>query len=211
MTTNIRIASQALARLGEPSISSFSDDSDTAEKVALLYEPTILSLFSSYDWRWAMRKAVLEVDAAAQPINKWERGFLMPVLNTDRVGPPHKVFRSTDVGAPVFWDWEISERWIMTNESVMVIEYIKRQPESVWPGYFTKLAIEAVAAALALPVTENQTKDEYHTNLAFGAASQKGRGGLMGTAMEADANGNPTRSLLDDDDPIWSARFGGYR
>jgi hypothetical protein len=211
MTTNIRIASQALARLGEPSISSFEEDSQTAEKVNLLYESTILSLFSAYDWRFAMTKVALPIDGAAVPVNRWTRGFLLPDLNVDRVGPPHKVFASAEVGAKVTWNYEIQERWIMTNETQIVIEYIKRQPESVWPGYFVKLAIEAVAAALALPVTENQTKDEYHTALAFGGPGQKGRGGLMGSAMEADANGNPTRTLLDDDDPIWSARFGGYR
>jgi hypothetical protein len=209
MTTNIRIASQALARLGEPSISAFDEDSDTAEKVSLLYESTILSLFSSYDWRFAMTKVELEIDATAAPVNRWTRGFLLPTLNTDRVGPPHKVYNTAEIGSRVTWDYEIQERWIMTNETQIVIEYIKRQPESVWPGYFVKLAIEAVAAALALPVTENQSKDEYHNAIAFGSPAFKGRGGLMAVAMEADANGNPTRSLLDDDDPIGAARFGG--
>ena len=36
-----------------------------------------------------------------------------------------------------------------------------------------------------------------------------GRALTAGTATEADATGDPTRGLLDDHDPITSARFGG--
>jgi hypothetical protein len=210
MTTNIAIASRALARLGEGSISSFEDDTDTAEKVALLYESTILSLFSAYDWRFATAKAVLVEDGAAQPVNKWRRGFRLPVLNVDRVGPPMKVYNSTAVNSPVTFEYEVQDLWIMTNERQIVIEYIQRKSESLWPGYFVKLAIEACAAAFALPVTENQTKDQYHQTLAYGSPSEKGRGGLMGAAMEADASGNPPRGLIDDHDIMTGARFGGW-
>jgi hypothetical protein len=209
--SKVDVASQALARLGEPAISSFEEDSDTAEKVNQLYEPTILQLLSSHDWHFATRRKTLVEDAAGVPINEWTRAFLMPALRTDRVGKPLSVFNSTRVRAPQVFDYEIEEKWVFTNHTVIVIEYIWRVPESQWPGYFHTLAIEAVAATLALPVTENASKDQLHRAIAYGNPGELGRGGLFRTATEADATGDPTRSLLDDHDPIWGARFGGYR
>lgn len=204
------IASQALARLGEPSIGSFEEDSDTAEKVNRLYEPTILSLLSAYHWTFAMTRKVLSVDAAGTPLNEWQRGFLMPPLRTDRVGKPIMVFNSTVPGAQPFFHYEMQDRWILSNETVCVIEYIQRKSESLWPGYFEELAVEALAARLAMPITENQTKAEYHERIAFGTPSERRMGGLMGAAMSADATGNPTRGLMDDNDIMAGARFGGY-
>lgn len=211
MTSSVDVASQALARLGEPSISSFEEDSDTAEKVNSLYEPTILQLLSSHDWGFATRRRALVEDAAGLPVNEWRRAFLMPALRTDRIGKPLSVFNSTSVNAPQVFEYEIEGKWVFTNYTTIVLEYIWRVPESQWPGYFHTLAIEALAATLALPVTENASKDELHRKNAYGNPSDLGRGGLFRTATEADAIGNPTRSLLDDHDPMAAARFGGYR
>lgn len=207
--SKVDVASQALARLGEPSISSFEEDSDTAEKVNRLYEPAVLSLFSGYDWSFAKAKAILSEDGAAIPVNEWQRGFLMPTLRTERVGKPINIFNTTAVGAGPVFHFEVADRWVFTNETTCVAEYIRRVPESQWPGYFLTLAIEAVAATLALPITENASKEQLHRIIAYGNPSEKGRGGLFGAATAADATGNPTRGLLDDHDPMATARFGG--
>jgi hypothetical protein len=207
--SKIDVASQALARLGEPSISSFEEDSDTAEKVNLLYETTILALFSSFDWSFAKTKTLLEIDAAALPVNEWTRGFLMPDLRTNRVGKPLGVYNSTSVGAGYVFQYEAHDRWIFTNETLCVLEYIRRVPEIQWPGYFLQLAVEALAATLALPITENASKEQLHRGIAYGTPSERGRGGYFGSATDSDSTGNPTISLLDDDDPMAAARFGG--
>lgn len=207
--SRVDVASQALARLGEPAISSFEEDSDTAEKVNQLYEPTILQLLGSHDWSFATRRKELAEDAAGVPINEWKRAFLMPPLRTDRVGKPLSVFNTTRQRAHQVFLYEIQERWLFVDYDQVVIEYIWRVPESQWPGYFHTLAIEAIAATLALPVTENASKEQLHRQIAYGYTSEFNRGGLFRTATEADATGDPTRSLLDDHDPIWSARFGG--
>lgn len=209
--SRVQVASQALARLGEPAISSFEEDSDTAEKVNQLYEPTILQLLSSYDWSFATKRAALQIDAAGTPINQWKRAFLMPSLRVERVGKPLAVYNSASLRAPKVFNFEMAGRWIYADYTEVVIEYISRVSETQWPGYFHTLAIEALAATLALPVTENASKEELHRAIAYGTPGQRGRGGLFATATEADATGDPTRSLLDDDDPMWSARFGGFR
>lgn len=205
------IASMALARLGEPAISSFEEDTETAEKVNQLYEDTILSLFSEYNWQWATARVALSQDGALTPANEWGKAFLMPTIRTDRIGQPLEVFNSTGLRAPVFFDYEVEDKWILTNADVIVITYIKRKAESTWPGFFVKLAVEALAATLALPVTENASKEEWHTQKAYGAPSQNGQGGLYGMATRADARLMPTRSLVEDSDPMTAARFGGSR
>jgi hypothetical protein len=205
------VASQALARLGEPAISSFNEDTDTAEKVNRLYEPAILGLLSRYDWSFAKTKTSLLVDAAATPVNEWTRGFLMPVLGSDRVGKPIAVFNSATVGTTplLFGRFELAQKWVFTNETTIIVEYIKRVPEGEWPGYFLQLAVEALASNLALPITENASKEQLHRGIAFGSPTERGRGGLFGQATDADATGDATRGLLDDHDPMASARFGG--
>ena len=204
------IASQALARLGEPAISSFDEDTETAEKVKQLYEPTILGLLSRYQWQFAAKRATLSIDGAINPANEWTYGFALPSSRTEIVGNPYRVYNSTALRAPEVFEYEIEQRHILTNYTTLVIEYTQRVTESRWPGYFERLACEAVAAVLALPVTENASKEEWHTAKAFGTASENFEGGLFGVAMRADEMGAPLRSLLDESDPITGARFGGY-
>lgn len=205
------VASQALARLGEPPISSFEESTDTAEKVAQLYESTILSLLGKYDWNWASTRKALEIDGALTPVNEWRSAFLMPTLRTDRVGNPIRVYNSTALRAPEIFNYELEGKHILTNESSIVIEYIQRKAESLWPGYFEELAVEALAARLALPITETASKEEWHTAMAFGTPSEGREGGLFGSAMRADSRFTPTIGLLDASDPITQSRFGGSR
>ncbi|AGH15990.1 tail protein [Dunaliella viridis virus SI2] len=205
------LASQALNRLGEPAISSFDEDTDAAEKVGRLYEETILALLSSYPWQWATTRAVLSIDGAITPANKWRYAYKLPTLQLDRVGNPLRFYNSTDLRAPVVDDYELEGEHVFTNYTTMVAEYIQRKNENLWPGYFAKLARDALAADLALPITESRTKEEYFQTLAFGTPSEEGQGGLMARAMKSDIIGTPTASLLDESDPITSARFGGVR
>ena len=136
--SKVDVASQALARLGEPAISSFEEDSDTAEKVNQLYEPTILQLLGSHDWSFATRRKVLAEDAAGTPINEWKRAFLMPTLRTDRVGKPLSVFNTTRQRAPQVFLYEIQERWLFTDFDQVVIEYIWRVQKANGRAIFTR-------------------------------------------------------------------------
>lgn len=205
------IASQALARLGEPAISSFDEDTDAAEKVKQLYEDVILDLLGRYPWRWASQRKVLEKDGAVTPVHEWRYAYKLPTLRTDRVGSPTAVFNSTGLNAPEVFNFELEGQHIFTNYETVVIEYIERKQEAFWPGYFVKLAREALAAELALPITENASKEEFHTVKAFGNASDGGEGGIFGSAKRADYRSTPTYSLLDSSDPMTEARFGGSR
>lgn len=209
--TAVDVASRALSRLGEPAITSFDEDSPAARRIRPLYEPAVLDLLSRYEWPWARRRELLAEDAAANPVNEFTRAFLMPMIGTDRVGEPLSVFPDADRSSRPTFDYRVQDRWILTDHEVIVVEYIHRVEEAMWPGYFLRLVIEVLAAEFALPVTENASRDEYHRRVAFGAITGDGQGGLFGRAMRAAARGEPTRGLLDDSDPMQEVRFGGYR
>lgn len=206
------IASAALARLGEGGgISSFDEDTDVAEKVSALYETTILDLFSRYPWRWATVRQSLSIDGAITPTTRWTRAFILPIQRTVMVGQPRGFYRSDAVGSkPMVQGYEVKGRHVYTNELEIICDFTGRIDEELWPGFFEKLAIEALAAELAASITESDTKEAKHRQNAWGTPSENGEGGLYSMAKQADRSGAPTESILDAHDPISAARFGGY-
>jgi hypothetical protein len=207
--SRIDIASRALARLGEPAISAFDEDSDTAERVSQLYEGTIQQIFSMRQWHFARTRVQLPIDAAAPAMSGWKNGFLLPELRVDRVGPPLGIYLSGRPFAPRLQEYQIKGRWVYADVDELHVEYVQRANEETWPGYFEVLAVEALASVLALPVTENASKEELHRAIAYGSPGGGGRGGLFRTASEADDIGAAAQSLLDETDPIGDVRFGG--
>jgi len=202
------VANQALARLGESGLASFTEDSAPARRVHSLYEPTILTLLGRYDWQFARRRIELARDAAGAPINRWKYAYLMPAVNDKRVGIPLGVFDSLDENADRVFRYRIESRWILCEYETVVIEYTSRLREAEWPGYFLSLAIEALAADFALPLTESVSREAHHRDNAYGTSRRRNDGGLFADATRADSRGAPTRSLLDDSDPISQVRFG---
>jgi hypothetical protein len=207
--SDLDIINAALSLLGETQIAALTDGSDASRHAAALYEPCILSLFSGYEWGFAKERIALEIDGGKTPVNQWRYAFLMPTPKTEMVGRPLAIFNTTAINARKMTRYEIESRWVMTNESTIVIQYVKRQPVELWPGYFERLAIEAVAAILAMPVTEIAAKQTLHQQNAFGSPSENMRGGLFGAAMTADTQASGEEGLFDDADQIDEARFGG--
>lgn len=203
---NVAIANMALTRLGAATISAFSDQTPIAEAVNSLYEATILQLLGSYPWRFAQKRASL---TRAAYTGQWLYQYPLPAERTERVGQVLAFFPSTDPGVSRILRYEVEGDNVLTDELSLVAEYIERVAEASWPGYFETLATEAVAAVLALPVTENASKEEFHRVLAYGNASEGGEGGLFGVAVRADTRGASPQTLLDTYDPITHARFGG--
>ena len=167
----------------------------------------ILSLLAAYPWKFAQVRVELSRNASA-PTTEWRYAYDLPARKTDMVGEPLKVYASTALNPPVFFEYEIDGNQLLTNAEVIVIEHVQRKAESLWPGHFVPLAVEACAAQFALPVTENASKEELHTIKARGNTSEGGMGGLMGQATSADERGTPAQGLLDDHDPMTIARFG---
>src|SRR5690606_22220223 len=101
-----------------------------------------------------MTKMLHQAFSGVVQVNERKRAFLLPTLQTDRVGKPLAAFASAGQRAHHVFDYELQVRWLLTDFDTIIIQYIQRKPESQWPGYFHTLAIEALAATFALPITE---------------------------------------------------------
>lgn len=209
VATNVVMANQALTMLGEASITTFSDGTFVSDAVNLLYEDTVLDLLTKHQWRFANVRATLAQDGAAATPRNWTYGYTLPDLNTDRVGYPIAFYVSSGPNAPKLFEYELGETWAFTNAPTLICEYTKRIAEAAWPAYFVKLARSAIAEALCLVLTENQTRKDQLKMEAYGMPSERGRGGLLLEAITADNAGRAPRGLVDDDDIMRMARFGG--
>ena len=88
------------------------------------------------------------------------------------------------------------------------IEYIKDVSEEEWPSYFIEFAATALAAELAIPVTNQiQLQQLYHSQ-AFGSPAENRRGGKFNDAAGQDSMQEPPKRM--DYSSVLNARFGGF-
>ena len=77
------------------------------------------------------------------------------------------------------------------------IDYQTTLAETAMPNYFVRLLRTALAAELAIVITDQASKADYFRALAYGGAADNGRGGLMREAMNIDARGQSTQIVED--------------
>ncbi|NIA67583.1 hypothetical protein HBA54_03170 [Pelagibius litoralis] len=181
--SDIDVCSQALGRLGIPPISSF-DDNRVAATCESFYGDVINTLFSRYPWQFARRYKLLDRLTAAPPARWRYQHQLPPEMARPQL---YGVFRSNRENAPPLKAFEVVGKVLLSNDPVLWASYGTRPVESDWPAPFYTLAIYALAAALAVPVTEDAGKAEYWQSQAFGPPSAAGLGGFFRVARMADA------------------------
>lgn len=186
--------------LGAAPITSLTDGSDTAEACRLFYSRVKNSLIAVYPWTWSIEKFQLVKDAQA-PINEWKNAFNLP---TDMIGSPIAVFDSSSTGIhPRRYGWELyGERnfnrgQLFTNLDEVWIDYQTSTPEFSLPSYFVRVLRYALAAELAIPITDQISKAEYYRNVTYGSPSENGRGGLLREAMNVDGSARPPEIIED--------------
>jgi len=200
--TDISICSRALMNLGAAPITSFDDTSDAAQMLAISYPEIRDGIISAYAWE--CMKVRKELTRAAEAPGGYQYAFVMP---SDLLGGPSGIFPSADdtIGTNAF---EVRRNRIVSNLPRAWIEYQARRTEAEWPAWFAELVMAAVAAEMALMVTDQQSVKDHWEAKAFGTPSENRVGGLMGQAMTLDAQNsgnNPgivSTALLE-------ARFGG--
>ena len=103
--------------------------------------------------------------------------------------------------------YKITGNRVLTNSERCYADYVAYKPEGQWPAYFVGLVVKALAAEIALAITDRQSFAEHWHVKAFGTPSQNGLGGEMGVAMTLDAQLSPDSMI--DADAFTTARFGG--
>lgn len=202
--SNIDICSQALTLLRADTISSFSDGTNESDICDQLYTDFIKSLFSSYPWTFATKKAQLNLESTA-PLNEYSYSFIVP----SEALLIWAVFDSNAQGAIPISDYDIyasdGTRRIYTNRSPLYADYTVYLDEANWPPYFVNFAVHAFAAHIAMALTHNSSLAEFYSVKAYGSLSGNGKGGLFGQAAATDSKQKRNEYIFSS--PFTEARF----
>lgn len=192
--SDVDICSQALDFLGIPPISSF-EDNRVAATCGRLFDTQMNALFAAYPWNFTIKYVQLNRTSTV-PVAQWQYEFLLP---SDLVLPSvYAVFRTEAVGEPALKEYEITNnRRLLANELEIYMQYSIRPPVPEWPSHFYMLAVYAMAAALAMPITEDVDLAQLWNQKAFGVPSDNGQGGYFANAARRDAQQDPPRRLTE--------------
>ncbi|MEK9738697.1 MAG: hypothetical protein VW438_03090 [Euryarchaeota archaeon] len=192
--TDISICSDALISLGASPISSFTEGTDSAQACDRLYPDLRDTLLSTYVWSWTLKKVQL-ARLSTDPINEWEYAYQLP---GDQLTGALAVFENDGTAQrSVRYGWEIYGDQLYSNMETVFIDYQATISESKMPPYFVRLLKTALAAELAIVITDQAQKADYFRALAYGSPMENGRGGRMREAMNIDARGQSTQIVED--------------
>ena len=198
--TKVTIVNQALVLLGSDTISSFTDTTNDAARVAnSIYETIKGKTLSLYSWSFALVKEQL-ARSTSTPVNEWS--YLYPLPSTAVSGTALQVYNSSSTRVLPIQSYELvhtsSGPAIATNEANIYIDYISGDvSEGVMPNYFVQLLVYMLAWHLAEPVTDQITKAEYWRGVALGSLTENGRGGYFRQACNIDGRGKPNYAIVD--------------
>lgn len=204
--SDIDICSNALVRLGDVSISSFTS-SDAAAACGVIYPFVKQTVLTSYPWRISMKKSGLLSQDATGPETEYKYSYQLP---TDRITQPRKVFNSKTVPAgnqPNFTAFEIYGQKLLASAEQILVDYQIDVAEPVMPFYLVELITLAVAAEVALADTDKLPLGEFFTIKAWGTPQEARRGGQFRVAARLDAQSQrPPRTQ---NFPLTAVRQGG--
>ena len=198
---SIALCSQATLLLGEGTIESFDADDDIGAICGNMYDTLVNGWLANYDWTFCKVKAKL-ARLTETPTTGWKYAFQLP---TDRLKPDFAVFNTDAVGASSIRSFDIMADTLLANDEEIWVDYTARPDESLWPAYFKLFAVNALAASLAMPITQDKSLADFYAEKAFGPASDTGRGGLYGMAMLSDSQIKPNTVIVHS--PLIEARF----
>ena len=192
--TDVSICSDALILLGAEPITSFTDGSDSAQACSRLYPDLRDTIISSYVWSWSLKKSQIARLSTA-PVNEWQYAYQLPGDMLSGVLAVFETAGTTERSRR--YGWEIYGEQLFTNMETVYIDYQQSIVESKMPVYFVRLLRTAMAAELAIVITDQASKSDYFRAQAFGTPMENGRGGLMREAMNIDARGQSTQIVED--------------
>lgn len=202
-TSAVTLCNVALKLLGADSLTSFDEGTDLAESCNTIYPSTVRALQASHPWRFTLTKLQLS-RLAEPPLNEWRHAHALPpgmlILR--------QLFASGAVGQPPLTAYELFDGRAYSDQPELWADYQVERDPAIWPPYFTTLAEYALAAALALAVTESTERADYFRRLAFGTPQDAGNGGLMRDARRLDSTQQPAQALHDF--PLIAARLGSF-
>lgn len=151
--TDVSLCSKALLKIGAQTITSFQDGTAEAETAANLYPIIRDGLLSSYPWSFAIfQKKLARLDM--KPVADYQYAYQLPTefLRIISAGSGNR-------GSGI--EYRIFENKIYTNSQDVIITYISKVNENIFPTFFCEALVSRLAAEFCIPLTESSSRAEY--------------------------------------------------
>lgn len=187
--TNITICNGALARLGLSSIADFTSD-DKSKICGAIYPKLSTTLLSLHPWHFARKKSASLTSATAPTFGR-TYAFTIPSDYLIMVN----AYGSASTNPLAQTEYEIFGAELHTDFSTAYIDYIYNVDEDLWPDWYQSFVMAALASALAFPLTEDQQKEVFYRQIAFGTPQEDGEGGLFKQCRGIDSRQQPIKPM----------------
>lgn len=187
------IINQALVLLGDdPVISLETDDGAGATAARLLYEDAVRDVFTdNFKFRFSVKQFKLN-QLQEIPIDAGDGGYKYAYelpsnyLTLVKLNTNH--------------DFDIYGGELRCNDDKLILDYVARVDESMWPPYFVTMVIHKLAALFAMPVTDSESSAAKWEQM----YEMKKR-----SARAVDSKATPNRPFSQS--PFLNARLSGSR
>jgi len=190
-TSDVKLASNALIRLGHTTIASFTDGTAGAEVMSNLFEDSYKALLTQTRWRFATRTQRLSKLTTNPDNTSYQYQYTLPsdmlyVIKASS-GSFNKNTNTFQTGSSIS-NYEIYGDKLYANESDLAIDYISNIPSNLIPSYFAITVEFYLASIAAIAITGDTDKADY-----FDKQYQKS----LLRAKFADSSQRPSDSLAD--------------
>ena len=151
-TTKLKIVNGALSLLSLPRTQGLADIQQGAE-IVNNYDDVVEDRFASYAWRWASESAKLQSVSGNSALNNNWSVYEKPVgaLLVSRVWQEG----STDMQLT----YEINKEGIHAiSDTDLYALFVRRQPETEWPAYFSRLVEVYLALEASYPFAPDRQR-----------------------------------------------------
>ena len=191
------IVNWSLAELGLAANFTVDDHSRIGGVVAIFWPRAIARCFGLHDWTFCRRTAELTrlVDA---PQTGYRYGFELP---GDRLGEPVKLLSDPRNETPIR-DFRIEGDTLSCDSpAAYAVCKVMVDPRR-WDWQFADCFAVALAACLAIPLTQDAELAAEKEKRAFGTPSEGGAGGMFGRLIAQNRGAHPVGSPLLRNDPL---------
>lgn len=199
----VSMVNRALIKLGQPA--SYSIDQETslgeiADTAWLSVEAHVASLYD-----WSFNRTTVKLTALATVDNGWTYGYALP---GNRIGEPLAILKSITQPDDYLRDYMIEQGNVYAEISPLWARIRVASDPTTWDAGYAEAYCIALAAAMAVPLLQDEEREAKLEQDAFGRPQENGHGGMFGRLIALNKAAQPQGRRFMDNDPLTAARRG---
>jgi len=148
--SSIDLCARALIKVGAEPIASFDDGTVEARVAASLYPAVRDAVLSFHPWNFAIAQKRLAA-LVDEPVAGFQRAFSLPPDSL-------RVLSAGSAGEGRGVRYRIVGDRLLTDASEVILTYVGRADEALYPPYFALAIIARLAAEFCIPLTDSTTR-----------------------------------------------------